>query len=133
MTDWVDRGDHDPSDDDFSDDEPSAAPGEGSIYNVPAAFFASMGVSNPILPIPVLKKPKEVREETRERSRKIGSSYKSLRDTVERHETTIQRRWANKTKQQKRFPHRLAHDAGRPPARLPGSPEGVARPAGFRH
>lgn len=60
-----------------------------------------MGVSNPILPIPVLKKPKEVREETRERSRKIGSSYKSLRDTVECHEAMIQRRWANKTKQQK--------------------------------
>ncbi|MBE3111410.1 MAG: hypothetical protein IMZ46_13055, partial [Acidobacteria bacterium] len=34
-------------------------------------------------------------------SRAVGSSYKALRDVVERHEPTIQRRWANKTRQQK--------------------------------
>lgn len=101
VTDWVDRADHDSSDDDLSDDEPFVTPGEGSIYDDPAALFASMGMANPNLPISVVKKPKEVREESRERSKKIGSSYKTLREIVERHEATIQRRWANKTKQQK--------------------------------
>lgn len=103
LKDWVDYDSQreDSSDDDFSDGETPAAAGERGIYNDPAAFFASMGMANPNLPIPVLKSAKDVRVEAKGRSRNIGASYKTLHAIVERHEATIQRRWANKTKQQR--------------------------------
>ncbi|KAF7553797.1 hypothetical protein G7Z17_g3396 [Cylindrodendrum hubeiense] len=65
-------------------------------WSDPASFLAAMGG-----PIPKCPSPSEVRQEATERSRKIFASYDTLNKILERHESTIQKRWAKKTRSQR--------------------------------
>ncbi|KAI1405313.1 hypothetical protein F4819DRAFT_10347 [Hypoxylon fuscum] len=64
-------------------------------YSDPA--FMSKLIGTTVKP----QSPASVLREAKERSSKIFSSYDTLREIMERHEATIWKRWAKKTKQQK--------------------------------
>src|SRR5690554_3709256 len=98
--DWLDCDDG--SDDVSHDKSPDQSEVEDSAAEEnPAAFFDAVNARNPNLPIPILKTAREVRAEARERSRTIAHTYRGLRAIVQRHEATIQKRWAGKTRQQR--------------------------------
>lgn len=65
-------------------------------YNDPATVTKLFG-----LPTPLYKTPTVVRREAQQRSSSIHASYQTLNDILVRHESTIQRRWSKKTKQQR--------------------------------
>ncbi|KAK4445441.1 hypothetical protein QBC34DRAFT_413215 [Podospora aff. communis PSN243] len=67
-------------------------------WNDPASLANLLGGR---LPVPKMQSPADVRREARERSAKIHERFGFLSATVERHEPTIQKRWAKKTKQQR--------------------------------
>ncbi|UKZ74935.1 hypothetical protein TrVFT333_002605 [Trichoderma virens FT-333] len=62
----------------------------------PFGLYASRG-----LPPPKLMPPAEVRREAKDKTRKIFSDYRRLQAIVERHESTIQKRWEKKTRTQR--------------------------------
>ena len=51
--------------------------------------------------MPTMSSPSEVRKEAKEKSQSIFAHYNVLREIVERHEATIQKRWTKKTRQQR--------------------------------
>lgn len=65
-------------------------------YNDPAAFLQMLGAMH--LPIPQVVSPAEVRRQAGERRDVVLSSYKTLGDLLSRHEATIQKRWAKKSR-----------------------------------
>ena len=67
-------------------------------FNDPAHFRELYG---PNFPVPESSSPEDVRREAKERSRRIFASYDMLREILMRHEATIHRRLAKKTKQQR--------------------------------
>lgn len=65
----------------------------------PLAWFKAMGAGTPGgTPMPTLISPEEARRKAREKSNKIFQHLRHLRAIVDRHEATIQKRWAKKTK-----------------------------------
>lgn len=70
-------------------------------YNDPESFFRALAASGSNLPIPKLLSPEEVDQKTRRYSQAILASLDILHAILERHETTIQSRWAKKNKQQR--------------------------------
>lgn len=74
-----------------------------SAYEDPNAMMRALhadGLSN--LPIPELGNPDEVRKEALARSMNVFKSYDILRNVLDRHEATIQKRWLKKGKEQRR-------------------------------
>lgn len=68
-------------------------------FNDPASFMKMIGGGN--LPVPKLMQPAEVRREAAGRSKRLFLSHNDLHAILERHEATIQKRWAKKTKAQR--------------------------------
>lgn len=68
----------------------------GIDWSDPANVMEAMGGGRPECPSPA-----EVREEAKERSSKIFSTYRTLNKILERHEATIQKRWSKKTRSQR--------------------------------
>lgn len=67
----------------------------GIDFNDPRSFQHLLGSH---LPIPEAISPAEVRRQARNRRDNVLSSYKKLNDILSRHEATIQKRWAKKSK-----------------------------------
>ncbi|SPJ78235.1 uncharacterized protein FTOL_06624 [Fusarium torulosum] len=65
-------------------------------WSDPHAFLTAMGG-----PMPQLPSPDEVRQQAAGYSSKIFTSFNLLRDILQRHEATIQKRWTKKTRQQR--------------------------------
>lgn len=72
---------------------------DGIDFNDPASFMKLLGGGG--LPVPERMQPAEVRREAEGRSQRLFVSYNELRAILERHEATIQKRWAKKTKAQR--------------------------------
>ncbi|KAK7703128.1 hypothetical protein SLS57_011071 [Botryosphaeria dothidea] len=71
--------------------------------NDPLSFLKAMGAGNGNLPMPTsLPSPDEVRKQARTHSTHIFQHWNFLKDAIDRHEATIQRRWMKKTKEQRR-------------------------------
>ncbi|EAA32429.1 hypothetical protein GE21DRAFT_7472 [Neurospora crassa] len=71
-------------------------------FNDPASIFKALGGGGPGgLPIPESQSPDAVRRTAKERRDSIFASYAKLHDILERHEDTIQKRWAKKKKAQR--------------------------------
>lgn len=70
-------------------------------YSNPESFFRALAASGSNLPIPKLLSSEEVDQKTRHYSQAILASLDTLHAVLERHETTIQNRWAKKNKQQR--------------------------------
>ncbi|KAF4979917.1 hypothetical protein FZEAL_3972 [Fusarium zealandicum] len=68
----------------------------GIDWTDPLDFLTAMGG-----PMPEMPSPAKVRREAKEKSHKIFASYELLSKIIERHEATIQKRWAKKTRQQR--------------------------------
>ncbi|KAH8734678.1 hypothetical protein BGZ61DRAFT_442937 [Ilyonectria robusta] len=68
----------------------------GIDWNDPVNLMVAMGGRMPECPSPA-----EVKEEAKERSSKIFSTYRTLNKILERHEATIQKRWSKKTRSQR--------------------------------
>ncbi|KAL0256081.1 hypothetical protein SLS55_008473 [Diplodia seriata] len=68
-------------------------------WNDPASFSKILGSG---LPVPKPVSPGEVRAKTRSHSAQIFQAWHFLNATIERHETTVQKRWLKKTKEQRR-------------------------------
>ncbi|KAJ4327131.1 hypothetical protein N0V84_002393 [Fusarium piperis] len=77
--------------DDFNDGIP-----DGIDWSNPESFLKAMGG-----PMPKMPSPAEVRREAEEKSRDIFAAYDTLRNIIQRHEATIQKRWSKKTRQQR--------------------------------
>lgn len=56
---------------------------------------------HPDMPAPTYKSPADVRREARQRTSGISASHHRLRALLERHEATIQKRWAKNKRQQR--------------------------------
>ncbi|KAK3989624.1 hypothetical protein QBC44DRAFT_327308 [Cladorrhinum sp. PSN332] len=67
----------------------------------PSEFFQTLRASNPNIPIPNLIKAPEVRRQAKDRATNIVKQWKTLRAVLDRHEATIQKRWAKKSKAQR--------------------------------
>ncbi|KAL7903771.1 hypothetical protein GGI35DRAFT_472872 [Trichoderma velutinum] len=67
-----------------------------SFYSSPVNFFNAIGRPAPKLPSAV-----EVRAEAKERATAIFDNYELLKAILLRHESTIQRRWTKKSRQQR--------------------------------
>ena len=74
-------------------------------WNDPMAFLKAMGGGNlggpGGLPIPEVMQPADVRRLCKERSSSIMASHGRLQRILDRHESTIQKRWTKKTKGQR--------------------------------
>lgn len=71
-------------------------------YNDPESIFRALGGGVPGgIPIPKFQSPKAVRQEAKMRRDRIFRNYAKLHDILDRHEATIQKRWAKKTKAQR--------------------------------
>lgn len=71
-------------------------------FNDPASIFKALGGGGPGgLPIPKAESPDSVRRTAKNRRDSIFASYAKLHDILERHEDTIQKRWAKKKKAQR--------------------------------
>lgn len=68
----------------------------GIDWDDPVNLALAMGGRMPERPSPA-----QVREEAKERSSKIFSTYRTLNKILERHEATIQKRWSKKTRSQR--------------------------------
>jgi hypothetical protein len=85
------------SDSDSDSDEDSD--GQTSFYRDPKLFFDS--IEN--LPKPSsFPTPAEVRNEAKERAKKIFEDWTLINHIIKRHETTIRKRWLKKTRQQRK-------------------------------
>ncbi|KAM0297086.1 hypothetical protein ACHAPM_009955 [Fusarium culmorum] len=65
-------------------------------WSNPMEFMKSLGG-----PMPEFASPAKVRKEAREYSSSIFASYEFLKQILQRHEATIQKRWTGKTRQQR--------------------------------
>ncbi|KAK3691624.1 hypothetical protein LTR37_018503 [Vermiconidia calcicola] len=70
-------------------------------YNDPASMFRALGAGPGHLPFPEIVGPEHVRLQSRQSSAQIFSDWKLLNDILDRHEATVQKRWAKKTKNQR--------------------------------
>ncbi|KAK4223619.1 hypothetical protein QBC38DRAFT_487309 [Podospora fimiseda] len=67
----------------------------------PLEFFRTLRATNPSIPIPVLVSPAEARRQAQQRATNIVKQWKTLRAVLDRHEATIQKRWAKKSRAQR--------------------------------
>ncbi|KAK3956136.1 hypothetical protein QBC32DRAFT_164917 [Pseudoneurospora amorphoporcata] len=71
-------------------------------FNDPASIFKALGGGGlGGLPIPEAQSPDSVRRTAKDRRDNIFASYVKLHDILDRHEDTIQKRWAKKKKAQR--------------------------------
>ena len=71
----------------------------GVDYNDPASFFRALGGTN--LPIPKTMSPQQVRDGAKTMSTEIFRDWDLLKNILDRHEATIHKRWAKKTRNQR--------------------------------
>ena len=72
-------------------------------YNDPNSFFKAIGWGKPgTAPIPPAISPAAVKSEARQRAEQIWKNWRFLKEILERHEATIQKRWKKKTKESRR-------------------------------
>ncbi|KAJ4300156.1 hypothetical protein N0V88_002825 [Collariella sp. IMI 366227] len=69
-------------------------------WDDPMSFFEALGGPG-ALPIPKMMEPSHVRQLCKQRSTSITASHDRLRQILDRHELTIQKRWTKKTKNQR--------------------------------
>lgn len=74
-----------------------------SFYSDPMNVFQAMGAGTGpgSLPLPKMVSAYEVRQDAKSRADGILSNWKLLKDILDRHEATIQKRWMKKTKKQR--------------------------------
>ncbi|EXL65227.1 hypothetical protein FOPG_18539 [Fusarium oxysporum f. sp. conglutinans race 2 54008] len=86
--------------DPFSEEGQNFNSQDGSLPDIdwsnPVEFLTAMGG-----PMPELPSPAKVRRQAGEYSTKIFASHHLLKQILERHEATIQKRWTKKTRQQR--------------------------------
>lgn len=82
-------------------DSRSDGSGYDSSDGDPLDFFRMVNASNPSMPIPKIIKASEVRHQAKERATKIVQNWRLLREVLDRHESTIQKRWAKKSRAQR--------------------------------
>ena len=73
------------------------------FYSNPEAMLRSLGMGAPGgFPMPEIVTPASVRKQRDERVANIFKNFRLLHDILKRYESTIQKRWLKKTKEQKR-------------------------------
>lgn len=80
------------------------APSDDDVLNSddPLRIFKYINAGQPgHLPMPKLMEPLEVQQLCNERSRSVRANHDLLRRVLDRHESTIQKRWTKKTKHQR--------------------------------
>ncbi|KAL2127232.1 hypothetical protein VTI74DRAFT_11063 [Chaetomium olivicolor] len=88
-----------PESEDFPDDSPRP---NDINWDDPLSFFRYLNAGEPgHLPMPKLMEPSQVRQLCKQRSNCIIANHDRLRRILERHESTIQKRWTKKTKHQR--------------------------------
>ncbi|OAA59576.1 hypothetical protein SPI_05774 [Niveomyces insectorum RCEF 264] len=82
--------------DPFSGSADDYGPPPDLDFNDPAAIAAALSVVPPKMATPA-----EVRQEAKDRRDRMFDSFRTLRQILERHEATVQKRWLKKTRQQR--------------------------------
>lgn len=71
-------------------------------YNDPASMFEALGAGTDGPPMPAMISADVVRSKSEVMRAKILADWQRLRNVLDRHETTMQKRWAKKTKEQRK-------------------------------